>query len=368
MGNADNLSVGDRFGDWMVVEKRADLLRLATPQQVPRFMVAAGVVCLMGGVALMLAAAQAFPQRSVFENWGVWSGGLVILGIAMAVVGFGELGLAYEFDGNSRAILKRRIVVVGRWSAEAFESVNVSVTQHGPDEILRLTLVSRAVGGNLVIGQAPSDRRGLSLIQATAQIARILKLPATRYGKPAPPGGSTMTVNNALNEFQPIEGSGDGRDLIINCPYCGTRGARAVAYDLIETYKHVLKHRTTWVKCSSCGRQLYSKVPADQLRGRTAEQLEGIVIKRTSLIHIILAIGALAMCLLPIFGVVTAIVALLFNWRNRGWLRVLSLVALVISVLLTTAFLILSQIFPSDEERRAHSHPTAPPPSMVQMI
>jgi ribosomal protein S27E len=147
-----------------------------------------------------------------------------------------------------------------------------------------------------------------------------------------------VTVNNALNEFQPIDGRGDGRDLIINCPHCGTRGAKAVVYDLIETYKRVLKHRTTWVKCSSCGKQLYSKLPADELRGRTAEQLEGIVVKRTSLIHLVLAIAAIAMCLIPVFGVVTGIVALLVNLRNRGWLRVLSIIALVISVLLTAAF------------------------------
>jgi hypothetical protein len=62
--------------------------------------------------------------------------------------------------------------------------VNVAVTHHGPDEILRLTLISRAAGGNVVIGRAPSDQRGLPLIQTAAQIARILKLPATRYGKP----------------------------------------------------------------------------------------------------------------------------------------------------------------------------------------
>ena len=176
-----------------------------------------------------------------------------------------------------------------------------------------------------------------------------------------------MSVNNALNEFKPIEGPGDGRDLIINCPSCHTRGARAVAYDLIETYKVVIKHRTTWVKCSACGKTLYSKLPADELRGLTPEQLESVIVNRTSPIRLVLVIAALVMCIAPIFGIVVAIVALVANLKTPGWLRRLSIVALVMSVLITAAFLILSQIFLSDEEIRARAKHAPPPPAFVRL-
>lgn len=174
-----------------------------------------------------------------------------------------------------------------------------------------------------------------------------------------------MSVHDALNEFQPVAGPGDGRDLLINCPNCGTRGARAVCYDLIETYKVVIKHRTTWVTCSACGYKLYSKVPADQLRGRSAQELEGIVVRRVSLISKFFAIVAILLCILPIMGLILAIIATILNWKNRGWLRKVSLVALVISGLITAAFAVLSAIFPGDDD---HMPRQPPPPAMVWVL
>lgn len=171
-----------------------------------------------------------------------------------------------------------------------------------------------------------------------------------------------MSTQNALNEFQPVAGPDDGMTILINCPNCRAKGVRAVVHELVETYKVVIKHRTTWVRCSACGYDLYSKVGAEQLRGHTPEELQGVVVRRVSLISKFFAIAAIALCWAPVMGLVLSAVALALNWKNPGWLRKMSIIALVIGVLFTGAFWLLQWLLPSDTD---HMHRVAPPPPGV---
>src|SRR4051812_37799012 len=133
-------------------------------------------------------------------------------------------------------------------------------------------------------------------------------------------------TRNALNALQPSAGAGDGRDLLINCPKCGTREAKAVAYDEIEEMYAVIRHRTTWVKCLACGRTLYSRKRADELIGLSAADLDGVVVVRVLMIWKLLAVMAVVLCFIPIFGIVVGVVAVVINYRHGGWLRWISLI------------------------------------------
>jgi len=149
-----------------------------------------------------------------------------------------------------------------------------------------------------------------------------------------------MSTRDALNALQSQAGAGDGRDLVINCPKCRTQGAKAVAYDLVESMDVVIRHRTTWIKCLACGAKLYSKRKAEDLAGLSAEQLEKIVVVRISLISKLFAVLSILTCIIPFFGLVVSIIATLLNYRHRGWLRWFSLVGLIISIIPTVLFLI----------------------------
>lgn len=167
-----------------------------------------------------------------------------------------------------------------------------------------------------------------------------------------------MSIKQDLDRLQPIADSGDGRDIIINCPKCGTHGAKAVSYDLLETVNVVIRHRTTWVKCLTCGAKLYSKRPADELIGRSPEELARIVVARVSLIAKVFAILAIATCIFPMVGLAVGVVATIVNWRIEGWLRKLSISGAVVSLLMTA--LVLAVILSSKEEHPNHAPRQAP--------
>jgi hypothetical protein len=257
------------------------------------------------------------------------------VGCAGILLGASQLGVSYTIDGDSRTITKRRTIVMWHRPATDFDSVLVSVGHDGPKEIIVLSLVPTA-GKHLVLERTLSDDRGLPLIAAGERIAELLDLPLVRYGTPVQ-GSSTV---DALNNAQPKPGTGDGRDLLINCPKCGTLNAKAVAYDLVETLNVVIRHRTTWVKCLSCGAKLYSRKRAEELIGLSAAELEKTLVARVSLINKMFAVMALACAVVPVFGTVVGVIAIAINYRRGGWLKWCSLVALILSFITTTLILL----------------------------
>lgn len=181
MARAQDLTVGERIGDWIVVEKRNDLLRLSAPQAFPVSATLIGITCLIGGIVLLVAASRKY-HGDLPAGWAATSGWLIILGLALSLVDLKRLGLSYTFDGCNRAVTRRRIIGARQWSADAFESVHVAVTHHGSNEIVRLVLIGGRPGTSVFVAAAPSDDRGLPLIRAAAHIAKILQLPPTRSG------------------------------------------------------------------------------------------------------------------------------------------------------------------------------------------
>src|SRR3954451_23179172 len=96
---------------------------------------------------------------------------------------------------------------------------------------------------------------------------------------PSPPAGGAAGVT-------PIK---------INCPKCGAKNVDAYITVLKESLDLVIRQTTTWVRCSACGTELYSKRPAEELFGRTPEELEGVVVARVSLVARVVTILALVL-------------------------------------------------------------------------
>ena len=74
-----------------------------------------------------------------------------------------------------------------------------------------------------------------------------------------------------------------------------------LAWELVE-HHGLITHRTTLVKCLACGTSLYSPRPADELVDLSPEQLSQIIVYRISLIARFLAIAAIALCIVPVLG------------------------------------------------------------------
>jgi hypothetical protein len=338
-GQPPRLQPGDALGPLRVTQDQPHCLRLEPPQAFPRFAVYGGLVALVAG-CVRLAAPQVFgsplnPKGFVYD-WGFI---LLCFSWAAAVVALPMFRLAYTFDGRARAATRRWGFRSHTLPPGAVRSVSVRVGHRGPNEVL--VLVLEGDGGDLAVTAAPSDARGLPLIAAAARVARLLGVSLTRAGTPVQSG---TDVRAALDGIAPPPAGaaalGDGRDLLINCPACGGKHVPAVSYDHQEQ-QYGVTHTSSWVKCLACGTHLHSKGSADELFGRTPEQLESVLAFRLSLVARATALLAVLTCLFPWVGFGMALLATLINWRTRGWPRLASRIALAVSVVVTAGMTIL---------------------------
>lgn len=139
----------------------------------------------------------------------------------------------------------------------------------------------------------------------------------------------------------------------IHCPVC--RGNNVVG-QIIESHEKLVQfgvipvaaNTTWWVLCPQCHTRLFSKLPASQLTGKTADQLAGIVYKRVSLVAKFLAIVSVALAWLPILGIVMGLIALFANRKSPGWPKTVSKVGFFGSLFfhaLFTALEIVTAVF-----------------------
>jgi hypothetical protein len=133
-------------------------------------------------------------------------------------------------------------------------------------------------------------------------------------------------------------------NLFINCAKCGAQNVAASCYDLRENVNVIIRNTTAWVTCSACGTDLYSKFPSDQIIGRSAEELGGIIIWRVSLVGRFLAILSVCLGILPIVGLAIAVAAIALNWRHRGWPKILSIVGLGLALASALFFAIIERL------------------------
>ena len=143
-----------------------------------------------------------------------------------------------------------------------------------------------------------------------------------------------------------------GPDVVIHCPVCYARNVPASTFDQ-ETrdklYGFIPLNRiqTSWVVCSECRVPLRSRVSVANLEGLEPDRIAEVLFVDPGFIRKALAVIALAVAIVPAVGTVLACVALFANRKFPCWSRMLSWVALVLSLVppaLFAVFAVLSDL------------------------
>ncbi len=134
-----------------------------------------------------------------------------------------------------------------------------------------------------------------------------------------------------------------GPSITIDCPYCLGAKIPSDTYDLVTEILFlgilpIQRVKSTRLVCSSCRTELESRVGAWDLSALDPEELATVIRPYVSFIQKSLALIALVFAIFPVIGTVMALVALLGNWKVRGWPKTLSWVALAISLAVIAAF------------------------------
>ena len=96
---------------------------------------------------------------------------------------------------------------------------------------------------------------------------------------------------------------------------------------------------TNYVRCDARGELFVSDMSVFDLPNCSGDEVRRSLKRRVSPIIMTLAIGGLLLCVLPIIGLAVSGLALLLTWRgNRHWTRSMSIVATVISSIVTLPF------------------------------
>ena len=137
-----------------------------------------------------------------------------------------------------------------------------------------------------------------------------------------------------------------GPDLVINCPACHNRDASATTYDQriqerIWGLIPVNDTSSTWVVCTECNAILRSRVTAAKLKGKTADELSDQMYFDAGLVPKVLAMIGIVLAIFPFVGLVMAAIALFMNRKSPTWARMISVVALILSLLTSGLFGVL---------------------------
>ena len=124
-----------------------------------------------------------------------------------------------------------------------------------------------------------------------------------------------------------------GPVIAINCPACGAKNVSATTSQQTEVMNLAVRHTTNWVTCGVCGKTLLSKIPVNDLAGKTPEQLDGVVVQNVPLLANVLVILSVLLFWTPLLGQVICLISWLVNRRRRVQGTV-SLIALIVGVLL----------------------------------
>ena len=330
------LAAGDRVGELVVTEAGPRSLRLDARQVRAVAALCAAAIPLGIGLTRLLEVINDPAKKWYAKDWWI---PLVCLGLAV-IWAFGrDLGLSYTFDGNARALPRRRWWFFARaWGRDAIRCVGVRVVHRGPYEVAFLEVEHE--DGTERLTEAAADNRALKLPAVALRAAELLDVGVARDGVPVHGGAA---LRGALDRISAAAGAPDIHDLRINCPTCKRQDVAAVSYDYHEQY-HGIRRTTTWVKCLECGTHLYSKGTPDELAAMSLQQRGEAIAFRISLIKRIMAILAIVLCIYPWIGFVTALVAAVMNWRTPGWPKWTSRVALAVATPITVGVTILISV------------------------
>ena len=335
---------GQQVGDLKIAESVGRRLRLVSNDSSDRTIVIVGIAALAGFgvfIATSLRPAGAAPPAA---PWMAVLGWLPLIGIACLCVGLPRVGRSFLFDGSAKTLTRRWLLLARQIPADKLENVYVKVFNEAGKEKMILGLARVASAKPIRLTTVSTAQRQAMLIAVARRIAELLAVPLVTAGKPVEASDEVRRAMEASVARGAVPVASP--QLLINCPRCGARGVPGLPYDYVERHHGIAVMKTTWVKCTACQSQLYSKVRANELYGRSPDELAGVIVYRApaALIRNFFAIAALVLGIFPMVGLAVAIPAVILNWRQARWAKIISLVGLVFAVLVTgmvTVFMLL---------------------------
>lgn len=142
-----------------------------------------------------------------------------------------------------------------------------------------------------------------------------------------------------------------GPPVTIHCPGCGRDEAPASTYqygeraNLLGLIPASPFTETNYVQCGQCGELFVSRVSIFELPRYGPDDLRALLRRRPSPIMIALVMSGVILIVIPGFGLVWNVIALVLSWR-RGlhWTGIVSLIATFLSGLVTALSLAIQGI------------------------
>ena len=97
----------------------------------------------------------------------------------------------------------------------------------------------------------------------------------------------------------------------------------------------LLTQRETCVKCLDCGTIQLTKLPLKDLEGLSPGGLQPWLFPRVSIIAKFIALASILLFCAPVVGLGLGVAGLIMNFRSGGWPKVVSIVAIVLSLPVT---------------------------------
>ncbi len=135
-----------------------------------------------------------------------------------------------------------------------------------------------------------------------------------------------------------------GPTIAIDCPSCRAMGVDADSYEQTERLGFFyiipfIRIRNTIIQCTACRKSQLLKIGIADIGRYSASELAQYFVGPVSFVAKFLAIASVILFWAPLLGIVVGFIALVMNWRNEGWPRVVSWLGVGLSVLVTVLLL-----------------------------
>jgi hypothetical protein len=133
-----------------------------------------------------------------------------------------------------------------------------------------------------------------------------------------------------------------GPELEIDCPKCGTSNTSAASYeqrDYLSLFYFIplFSVANTFVKCGTCDARLTSRLSIEELQQHSTSDVSQYLSYEISFVVKFLAIASILLAIVPIVGLVLAILTVSLSLKSGGWPKTVGIIALVLSGIVTTA-------------------------------
>lgn len=137
-----------------------------------------------------------------------------------------------------------------------------------------------------------------------------------------------------------------GPQIEIDCPRCGATGVAAAAYRQVDDlcafyFLRLFTLKNTFVECTSCRVKLRSSVDLDEFPRYQHGELNQFLAHDVSFVVKFLAVASLLLCWTPFVGLVLSLLTVVLTLKTPTWARTLGRVSLVLSGLITLAFVVV---------------------------